>query len=85
MLPPLALRRAQEYAGVDFPPQRVVIVGDTPRDIACADSIGARTVAVATGWYDVPTLQAARPTHVFETLEDTAHVLQAILNHNARL
>jgi len=85
MLPPLALQRARALAGVDFPPQRVVIVGDTPRDIACAASIGARTVAVATGWYDVPTLQAERPTHVFETLEDTARVLRAILNtHNAR-
>jgi len=82
MLPPLALQRAREYAGVDFPPQRVVIVGDTPRDIACATSIGARTVAVATGWYDVPTLQAERPTHVFATLEDTARVLRAILNDN---
>ncbi len=84
MLPPLALQRAREYAGVDFPPQRVVIVGDTPRDVACAASIGARTVAVATGWYDVPTLQAEHPTHVFETLEDTERVLHAILNHDVR-
>ena len=83
MLPPLALERARKFAGVDFPPQHVVIVGDTPRDITCAESIGARTVAVATGWYDVPALQAEHPTHVFETFEDTARVLRAILNHDA--
>ena len=83
MLPPLALERAREFAGVDFAPQYVVIVGDTPRDITCAVGIGARTVAVATGWYDVPALQAEHPTHVFETMEDTAQVLRAILNHDA--
>jgi len=41
----------------------IVIVGDTPDDVACGQPIGARTVAVATGFFDVNELRvAARPT-----------------------
>src|SRR2546427_386870 len=41
--------------------------------------IGARAVAVATGFYDVATLRAAGADRVFETLADTAAVLDALL------
>jgi len=78
MLPPLALARAETLAGVTFAPQRVVIVGDTPGDIACAQSIRARTLAVATGPFTVEQLRACGPTYVFETLADTEAVLGAI-------
>jgi phosphoglycolate phosphatase-like HAD superfamily hydrolase len=54
-------------------------VGDTPHDVACGAPIGATSVAVASGSYDVATLRAAGATHVFATLGDTAAVLQAIL------
>jgi phosphoglycolate phosphatase len=78
MLPPLALERARAYAGINFPPERIVIVGDTPGDIACAQSIGARTMAVATGPFKVSELRAYHPDHLFETMADTASVLAAI-------
>jgi len=55
-----------------------VIVGDTPEDVACGRPIGARAVAVASGFYDVAALRAAGAAHVFETLADTAGVLDAI-------
>ena len=29
----------------------VFVIGDTPHDIECANAIGARTIAVATGGY----------------------------------
>jgi phosphoglycolate phosphatase-like HAD superfamily hydrolase len=58
----------------------VVIVGDTPEDVACGRPIGARSVAVATGFYDAAALRAAGATHVFESLADTPAVLDALLD-----
>jgi phosphoglycolate phosphatase-like HAD superfamily hydrolase len=81
MLPPLALARAGAYAGREFSPEWVVIVGDTPGDIACAASIGARTLAVATGPFNVTELRACHPDHLFETLAHTASVLDAIFQN----
>ena len=56
----------------------MIIVGDTPDDVACGRPIGARSVAVATGSYDVAALRATGAAYVFETLADTAAVLDAI-------
>ncbi len=80
MLPPLALERARLHAGRDFPPERIVIIGDTPGDIACAQSIGARTMAVATGPFKVNELRAYHPDHLFESMADTEAVLAAIFH-----
>jgi phosphoglycolate phosphatase len=51
MLPPIARRRAGETAGlgVSWPREETLVVGDTPRDIACAHADGVRCVAVTTG------------------------------------
>jgi phosphoglycolate phosphatase len=82
MLPPLALSRARAYSGASFAPEQIVIIGDTPGDITCAASIGARTIAVATGPYSVSQLREYRPDHVFETMADTQAVLSAIFENN---
>jgi phosphoglycolate phosphatase-like HAD superfamily hydrolase len=47
-LPPIARRRAGS-AGRRFPRERTIVIGDTPRDIACAHADGLRCVAVTTG------------------------------------
>lgn len=78
-LPSLAARRAAERAGRAFAGADVVIVGDTPADVACGRPLGARSVAVATGWYDVDALRATGATYVFADLSDTAAVLSALL------
>ncbi|HEX4573678.1 MAG TPA: haloacid dehalogenase-like hydrolase [Gemmatimonadales bacterium] len=78
-LPAVAAERARALTGRTFTGPAVVIVGDTPHDIACGEPIGAQSVAVATGSYDVATLRAAGATHVFPTLGDTSAVLEAIL------
>ncbi len=77
-LPAVAASRAAALTGRAFAGPDVVIVGDTPDDVACGQPIGARSVAVATGLYDVAALRAAGAAYVFETLADTATVLDAI-------
>ena len=47
-LPAIARARAGRD-GSPYPRERTVVIGDTPRDIACAHADGVRCVAVATG------------------------------------
>jgi phosphoglycolate phosphatase len=51
MLPPIARRRAGEAAGlgVSWPREETLVIGDTPRDIACAHADDVRCLAVTTG------------------------------------
>lgn len=42
-------------------PQDIVVIGDTPNDISCGRSIGARTIAVATGTFSVDELKPHAP------------------------
>ena len=75
----VAVRRASRVWGTDFPPPSVVVVGDTPRDVACGKYGGTRTVAVATGRHGVEVLAATGPDRVLEDLGDLAESLQALL------
>ena len=79
-LPAVAQRRAREVVGADVPGDRLIVIGDTPADIRCGESIGARAIGVATGRYTVEQLQQHEPYAVFETLADTGAVMQRIMN-----
>jgi phosphoglycolate phosphatase len=57
----------------------VVVVGDTPRDIACARAGGARVVAVATGQYSADVLAQHAPDALLPSLGDTEAAVRAIL------
>jgi len=57
-LGPIALERALTVTGRHFSPAEVVVIGDTPKDVACAKAFGARSVAVATGAFEVDQLAA---------------------------
>lgn len=78
-LPRVAVRRARETMGHDFDGESIVVIGDTPADIACARSVCARTIAVATGRYSVHELSAHDPTVAFDDLTDTAAVVAALV------
>jgi phosphoglycolate phosphatase len=47
---------------------RVVVIGDTPRDIAAARAVGAESIGVGTGRFDAASLLAAGATWAFATL-----------------
>ena len=79
MLPAVAQHRMREAFGHDVRGDRVVIIGDTPADIACGRDIGARAIAVATGRYGIDELRAHEPAAVFADLSDTDAVVGAVL------
>ena len=70
LLGPLALERASTHAGRRFTPEETLVIGDTPKDIACAAAIGARCLAVETGAFSAAGLPGA--DRVVATLEDEA-------------
>ncbi|MGA9858604.1 MAG: haloacid dehalogenase-like hydrolase [Solirubrobacteraceae bacterium] len=57
-LPGIARRRAG-HDGIPYPRTRTLVIGDTPRDIACARADELRCLAVATGPYPVQELSGA--------------------------
>ncbi|MFN8232050.1 MAG: HAD hydrolase-like protein [Actinomycetota bacterium] len=66
-----ALDRAEHLHGRRVPLDRVVVVGDTPRDVAAAHGVGVVSVAVATGAYGVDELTAAAGAdHVVASFEE---------------
>jgi phosphoglycolate phosphatase len=66
----VAIVRAQATCGRDFAPDEVLVIGDTPRDIAAARAAGVRAAAVATGPHSRAALQAHHPDLLFATLEE---------------
>lgn len=63
-LPAIARKRAG-----GCPRDKTVVIGDTPRDIACARADGVRCIAIATGPFKASELRKA------DTVLDTAHDL----------
>ncbi len=66
----IAIDRCGRLHGHPTDPARVVVVGDTPRDIEAAHAAGAMAVGVATGKYTVEALRSAGADHVLATLQE---------------
>jgi phosphoglycolate phosphatase-like HAD superfamily hydrolase len=79
-LPAIAQRRASETLGLDIAGDRLVVIGDTPADIECGRSLGARAIGVASGHYTVEQLETHKPYAALPSLENTQQVLGTILN-----
>jgi phosphoglycolate phosphatase-like HAD superfamily hydrolase len=77
-LVPVAVARSRAAGCPAVEPLDVVIVGDTPLDVACARDAGVSCVAVATGGYGVDALRAAGAAVVFDSLEDTVGVIASL-------
>jgi phosphoglycolate phosphatase len=71
--------RGAEKLGAPFEACRVVIIGDTPRDVAAAHGIGGECIGVATGHYSVEELRAAGAKHAFADLT-VAGAMEALLD-----
>lgn len=77
-LGPIARERARQACGVDFPPERIIVLGDTPKDVACARALGARVIAVATGAATRQSLELASPDILMDDFSDTPAVLTVL-------
>ncbi len=76
----LGAARGAEQLGIPLAECRVVVIGDTPRDVEAARAIGAECIGVATGRYSVAELQAAGAHHTFADFSEPAAVA-ALLAH----
>lgn len=52
------------------------VIGDTPLDVACARAIGAKAVAVGTGWHSMEELAAAKPDLLVADLADAEPLMR---------
>ena len=77
-LPAVAQRRARERLGVEVTGADVIVIGDTPADIHCGRGVGARAIAVATGFFTLDQLREHAPAALFSDLSPTAEVIRAI-------
>lgn len=77
-LGPFARQRATAHTGRHFEDHQVWIIGDTPRDIACARACGAKVLAVATGRHSLDDLRALQPDAALPDLGDVPEVLRLL-------
>jgi phosphoglycolate phosphatase-like HAD superfamily hydrolase len=74
----IAKQRASKMLGKKISDQNVIIIGDTPHDIKCAQAINAGVVSVSTGRYSSQELEFYQPTFSFPNLTDKEAILRAI-------
>lgn len=77
-LPAIAVGRAQALWGDFISADHAIIVGDTPRDVACGQAGGMRTLAVATGSFSVDDLTGIGADHVIADLSSTDRVVEIL-------
>jgi phosphoglycolate phosphatase-like HAD superfamily hydrolase len=79
-LPAIAVERAHVRTGRRFQGRAVVVIGDTPDDVACGQALGVFTIAVATGRHSRAELLDAGADVALTDLADTSGVVHLLLN-----
>ncbi len=78
VLAAIALDKARALTGHTFTGGETTVIGDTPKDVACARAIGARAVAVATGQVNWNDLADCSPDVLLDSFENHEAALRAI-------
>jgi phosphoglycolate phosphatase len=73
-------QRGATALGVPLSECRVVVIGDTPKDVAAAQGIGAECIGVGTGGFAPRSLRELGAHHAFDTLAHDG-VREALLAH----
>lgn len=71
----LAMRKYAKRFGEPIESKRVIVIGDTPRDVNCAKAHNCVSVAVATGRYSTEQLREAGADVVLDDLSDAGALL----------
>ena len=74
----VAMTKYARRTGAAADPRRVVIIGDTPRDVDCAHAHGCFAFGVATGGYDAQALRDAGADRVVEDLGDPTPLFDVV-------
>ncbi len=72
-----ALERMKKYYNTPHF-ERVILIGDSPRDIECAKINGALSLAVATGNMNYKTLAAYGPDYIFDNFKDRDKIIELL-------
>ena len=81
-LVPFALERARRCGLPELAPEHILVVGDTPHDVACARAVGATPVGVATGGFTVEQLRDSGADIVFQDLSGTNEFVKLLGDYN---
>ncbi len=73
-----ALVEAHRHLNGAVVAEKVWVIGDTPLDVRCARAIGARAVAVTTGWHSRAELAACEPDLLLDDLGNPARLLAGL-------
>jgi len=76
----IGAERGAAALGVPLAEARVVVIGDTPKDVAAAHGIGASCIGVGTGSFSAQALLDAGADAAFDDLTD-ARALAALIEH----
>jgi phosphoglycolate phosphatase len=68
----IARDRCCSLLNCDLNGSEILVIGDTPRDVACGQAIGANVLAVATGNFSLDALRACNPTWIVPDLTQTS-------------
>ena len=77
-LVPIAMGRVAETRLLRLTPDDVWVIGDTPRDLVCAQAAGAHCLLVATGRYTLAELGPLGADATLEDLTDTDAVVKLL-------
>jgi phosphoglycolate phosphatase-like HAD superfamily hydrolase len=69
---------AAEHLDRTIASEEIWVLGDTPLDVSCARAIGARAIAVATGFAPRKELEASQPDLLVDTFADLAPLLDVL-------
>lgn len=68
----VARDRGNQLLGRKLHGSEILVIGDTPRDVECANAIGARSIAVATGKFSREELLREKANWTVESLVDVS-------------
>lgn len=75
---PIALKKFSDIYKISLRPEDTIVIGDTPRDVACSKPFGAYSVVVATGPYSFEELQNSEADLVLKDLKDQKRLIDSI-------